>query len=77
MVQKFHAVYDGKVLLPREQLNIKPNTEVIIIISDENLVDVISKDVHPLEAISQLSTDMGPDDLSENFDKYTGRRLTA
>ncbi|MEW6381061.1 MAG: hypothetical protein AB1611_15835 [bacterium] len=71
MVKKLRATFDGKVFLPREFLDIKPNTEWVIVISDEKGDVSGGKEMHPLEAITRLSTDMGPADLSENFDRYT------
>ena len=70
--RKLHATYDGRVFLPREPVDIKPNSSCIILISDEKerVKLPTGKGMHSLESISQLSTDMGPSDLSENFDHY-------
>lgn len=75
MVKTLHVVFDGKMFLPKEPVNIQPNTEWVIVISDEKKELPVRKGVHPLEVISQLATDMGAEDLSENFDHYIGRRL--
>jgi len=75
MVKRLHAIFDGNIFLPKEQVDIQPNTEWIIMISDEKIEVSVEKKPHPLEVVSQLSTDMGPADLSENFDHYSGRYL--
>jgi len=68
---KIRSVFDGKVFLPRETVSLTPNTEYIIIISEEDKETSENKEIHPLKAISQLACNMGPSDLSENFDYYT------
>ncbi|MEQ8186525.1 MAG: hypothetical protein ABRQ39_01020 [Candidatus Eremiobacterota bacterium] len=43
----------------------------------ENSVAINKEEIYPLELISQMAFDMGYDDLSENFDFYTRRRVVA
>ena len=75
--KKLHATYDGRVFMPREHVDIKPNSSCVIVISDEKEKAELpaGKGMHSLKSISQLSVDMGPMDLSENFDHYIRARL--
>ncbi|OQA15268.1 MAG: hypothetical protein BWY64_02935 [bacterium ADurb.Bin363] len=68
---KIRSVFDGNAFFPKEPVLLTPNTEYIILISEENKEPVENKEIHPLTAISQLACNMGPSDLSENFDYYT------
>ena len=70
--RKLHATYDGRVFLPIEPVDIKPNSSCVIVISDEKEKAELpaGKRMHSLKYISQLSIDMGPADLSENFDHH-------
>jgi hypothetical protein len=82
VIKKLHATFDGEVFLPRELIDIKPGTEWVIVISNENgqmpvgemavSEELHPEKLHPLEAVIRLSTDIrsstdiGPADLSEN-----------
>jgi len=63
----FHAVFDGKVLHPEEELDLKPDTRYIITIErderveGDSLWDVLSKLAGTVE---------GPQDWSEEHDHY-------
>lgn len=68
---KIRSVFDGKAFLPKDPVCLNPNTEYMIMISEEDIKTGENKEIHPLKAISQLACNMGPSDLSENFDYYT------
>ncbi len=75
MTKIVHAVFDGKAFQPKEPVDFAPNTNWILFISS-GIFKAHADDLpHPFEHISALATDMGPADLSENFDRYIGRRL--
>ena len=63
----FHAVFDGKVLHPEEELDLKPDIRYIITIErderveGDSLWDVLSKLAGTIE---------GPQDWSEEHDHY-------
>jgi hypothetical protein len=63
----FHVVFDGKVLHPEEELDLKPDTRYIITIErderveGDSLWDVLSKLAGTVE---------GPQDWSEEHDHY-------
>jgi hypothetical protein len=77
MIKRLQAVFDGEVFRPKEPVDLAPDTECIIEVSDENSKGGVQLEPHPLELISQLATDMGPADLAERFERYAGRRLKA
>ena len=60
MVKKLHATFDGKVFLPRELIDIKPNTDWVMLISDEKEETSVNEEQHSWEAITRLSIDMKP-----------------
>jgi hypothetical protein len=74
--RKLHVTYGGRAFLPAEHVDIKPNSSCVIMISDEKEKVKLpaGKRMHSLKSISQLSVDMGPSDLSENFDQYVRAR---
>ncbi|OLE50899.1 MAG: hypothetical protein AUG51_25700 [Acidobacteria bacterium 13_1_20CM_3_53_8] len=75
MSTTFHATYDGKVLHPEEEVDLKPNTRYIVIIEGEEKVSEIGgEEEYPLTAIRSLATDMGVSDLAENHDYYAHGR---
>jgi predicted DNA-binding antitoxin AbrB/MazE fold protein len=77
MVKICNVVFDGNVFLPKEPVTIQPDTECVVFISDVKAEDKIKEEVHPLELISLMAIDMEREDLSENFDYYTRRKLIA
>jgi hypothetical protein len=60
VVKKLHATFDGKVFLPRELIDIKPNTDWVMLISDEKEEASVNEEQHSWEAITRLSADIGP-----------------
>jgi len=71
----FHATFDGKVLHPEEDVNLKPNTRYVVIIEDEEkAAEVSGEEEYPLTAILSMATDMGVSDLAENHDYYAHGR---
>ncbi len=71
----FHATFDGKVLHPEEDVDLKPNTRYVVIIEDEKKKSESSgQEEYPLTAILSLATDMGVTDLADNHDYYAHGR---
>ncbi len=71
----FHATFDGKVLHPEEDVDLKPNTRYVVIIEDEKKESESGdKEEYPLTAILSLATDMGVTDLADNHDYYAHGR---
>jgi len=76
VIKKLHATFDGEVFLPRELIDIKPGTEWVIVISNENgqmpvgetavSEELHPEKLHPLEAVIRSSTDIRSADLPEN-----------
>jgi len=63
----FHAVFDGKVLHPEEELDLKPDTRYIITIERDERVEGDSL----WDILSELAgTVEGPQDWSEEHDHY-------
>ncbi len=75
MTKVLHAVFDGKVFQPKEPIDLAPNTSWILLVTSASLQLPPEAAPHPFERIGALAIDMGPADLSERFDYYTGRRL--
>ncbi|NUO78985.1 hypothetical protein HUU05_02835 [candidate division KSB1 bacterium] len=67
--------FDGKVFQPLEPVDFAPNTSWIFFLAKENLQHAAKNGAHPFELISQLAENLGPADLSENFDRYSGRKI--
>ncbi|MGH9941414.1 MAG: hypothetical protein ACRD9R_03525 [Pyrinomonadaceae bacterium] len=71
----FHATFDGKVLHPEEDVDLKPNTRYMVIIEDEKKESEFSvQEEYPLTAILSLATDMGVSNLADNHDYYAHGR---
>jgi hypothetical protein len=72
MSTTFHATFDGKVLHPEEDVDLKPNTRYVVIIEGEEKESKTSgeEEEYPLTFIRSLATDMGVSDLAENHDYY-------
>ncbi|MGH9907662.1 MAG: hypothetical protein ACRD8U_19000 [Pyrinomonadaceae bacterium] len=71
----FHATFDGKVLHPEEDVNLKPNTRYLVIINDEKQEsESDDQGEYPLTAVLSLATDMGITDFAENHDYYAHGR---
>lgn len=64
---KLNAIFDGKVLLPEEYIDLKPNTRVKIIIESTE-----PEDKKPLSFLdTALSVDLdGPYDWSARLEEY-------
>ena len=67
VMQTIEAVYDGKVLRPKQRLEIKANTTVMITIKPINAKRISKKSA--LEIIEALNVD-APSDWAENIKKY-------
>lgn len=69
MTKVFHAIFDGKVLLPDEEIDLEPNTRYIVTIEnddigraeEDNLWDLLEKLAGTID---------GPEDWSEEHDHY-------
>lgn len=67
MSKTFHAIFDGKVLYPEEELDLEPDTRYIVTIErderakGDNLWDVLSELAGTVE---------GPEDWSEEHEHY-------
>ena len=73
MTRTIDAIYDGQVLRPDEQLNLRPNTRVRITIDSPDIED--SKTMSFLATARQLNLD-GPTDWSERIEDYLyGKRV--
>jgi len=67
MFKTLHVIFDGKVLHPEEEVDLKPNTRYIVTIErderveEDNLWDVLEE---------LAGTVDGPEDWSEEHDHY-------
>ena len=73
MTKTIRATYDGEVLRPDEQLNLRPNTRVRITIDSPDIDE--SKTMSFLTTARHLNLD-GPTDWSERIEDYLyGKRV--
>jgi hypothetical protein len=73
---RVHAVYDGKVLRPEDELALEPNTRYLLIVEKEEGNNEIPQDTpYPLSIIRRLATDMAVTDLAERHDAYAHQKL--
>ncbi len=67
MIKTIEAVFDGKFFLPKEPVELEPNTQVTITV--ETHEEPQSKPKSFFDTALSLSID-GPADWSERFDDY-------
>ncbi len=67
MIKTFEAVFDGKSFLPKEPVELEPNTQVTITIETHEKPESKSKSF--FETALSLKLD-GPTDWSERFEEY-------
>ena len=67
MVIKLNAIFDGKVLLPEESVNLKPNTRVRLII--ESAEPEVNRSLSFLNTARSIELD-GPSDWSARLEEY-------
>jgi hypothetical protein len=76
MSQRVHAFYDGKVLRPESDVDLKPNTRYLLVVEKEETNGEISEDTpYPLSIIRSFATDMRVADLSTRHDYYAHNKL--
>jgi hypothetical protein len=76
MSHRVHAVYDGKVLRPEDELDLEPNTRYLLIVEKDDHSGEIPRDTpYPLSVIRSLATDMKVTDLAERHDAYAHKKL--
>lgn len=76
MSHRVHAVYDGKVLHPEDDLALEPNTRYLLIVEKEDRNgEILSDTPYPLSVIRDLATDMKVTDLAERHDVYAHQKL--
>jgi hypothetical protein len=64
---KLNAIFDGKVLLPEEDIDLKPNTRVSVIIESPEIEK--KKPLSFLDTARRLELD-GPSDWSVRLEEY-------
>jgi hypothetical protein len=76
MSQRVHAFYDGEVLRPESDLDLKPNTRYLLVVEQEETNGEISEETpYPLSIIRSFATDMRVTDLSTRHDYYAHHKL--
>ncbi len=73
MVIKLNAIFDGKVLLPEESVDLKPNTRVRVIIEPDE--PEVKKPLSFLNTARSLELD-GPSDWSARLEEYLYGEVT-
>lgn len=69
MTKTLHAVFDGEVLHPEEDLPLAPNTRVLITLETPEASSSASRPRSFLETARSLSLE-GPQDWSERLEEY-------
>ncbi|HEY0432117.1 MAG TPA: hypothetical protein VGC61_09870 [Pyrinomonadaceae bacterium] len=73
---RVHAVYDGKVLRPEDEVELEPNTRYLLIVEkDDHDKQTPRNAPYPLSVIRDLATDMKVADLAERHDAYAHKKL--
>jgi hypothetical protein len=73
---RVHAVYDGKVLRPEDELELEPNTRYLLTVEkDDHDEELQPNAAYPLSVIRGLATDMKVTDLAERHDAYAHNKL--
>lgn len=76
MSHRVHAFYDGEVLRPESDLDLKPNTRYLLVVEKEDSAGAISDQVpYPLSVIRSFATDMKVVDLSNRHDHYAHNKI--
>jgi hypothetical protein len=76
MSYRVHAVYDGKVLRPEDDVDLEPNTRYLLIVEkDDHNAEISRETPYPLTVIRSLATDMKVRDLAERHDVYAHKKL--
>jgi hypothetical protein len=76
MSHRIHAIYDGEVLRPENDIDLEPNTRYLLIVEkDERDSSATADAPYPLTVIQNIATDMGVTDLAENHDRYAHAEL--
>lgn len=76
MSHRVHAVYDGKVLRPEDDLDLEPNTRYLLTVEKDEQNPEISREIpYPLSVIRSLATDMNVKDLAERHDVYAHKKV--
>ena len=71
-----HAFFDGEVLRPEGEIDLKANTRYLLVVeSEESNHETPESAAYPLSLIRTLATDMGVSDLSTRHDYYAHRKL--
>jgi predicted DNA-binding antitoxin AbrB/MazE fold protein len=72
MIKSIEAVFDGKLLRPKDALTLEPNTRVLITIEPVEITT--EKVVSFLDTAISLNLD-GPPDWAANIDTYSPQRI--
>lgn len=76
MSQRVHAFFDGEVLRPESDVDLKPNTRYLLVVeSEETNGEIAEETPYPLSIIRGFATDMKVRDLSKRHDYYAHRKL--
>ena len=76
MAKSVRAIYDGRVLLPEEPVDLKTNARYLVTIEREEVRKEKGEEgAYPLTEIGRLATDMGITDLSTRHSWYAHGRL--
>jgi hypothetical protein len=72
----YRAHFDGEQIKLDEPASLKRSDELVVFVF-RRPKGKKSLQKHPFKRILQAATDMGIEDLAENFDFYTGRRVNG
>lgn len=75
MSHRVHAVYDGEVLRPESDIDLKPNTRYLLVVEEATNGEISEETPYPLSIIRSFATDMKVTDLSTRHDYYAHRKL--
>jgi len=76
MAKSVRAIYDGRVLLPEEPVDLKTNARYLVTIEREEVRNEKGEEgAYPLTEIGRLAIDMGITDLSTRHSWYAHGRL--
>ena len=70
-------MYDGEVLRPESDIDLKPNTRYLLVVEREEAAngEISEETPYPLSLIRSFTTDMNVRDLSTRHDYYAHRKL--
>jgi len=66
----FRARFDGQALVPSEDVPLEKGREYVLVTSENG-----APREDAFDKIIRMATNLGPPDLSERLDEYTGRVL--